>query len=140
MLYSKGLYHSQGEFQHKQLESEEYHSDPIYSTIFDNVKEKLLSDEALLPTHDNDYSTAKNALLARGKEISNFFTNDDIELLYDKQHWIDTRITSDKTFDLWFYLKHHLTIPTVEFENIARKISSDFLKRKNDSWLVKLKK
>ena len=108
----------------------------IYSIIYDKIKEKLLTD-ALLPSHDNQYVKANEALLARGKELTEFLNSDDIAFLYKRRHWLDTDITQDKAPELRDYLIKELNIPEIDFERFVRKIDIEFLKRKSDDWMVK---
>jgi hypothetical protein len=107
----------------------------IYLVIYDEVREKLSTDE-LLPTHDNKYAKANDVLLARGKELTEFLDNDDINLLFGKQYWLDTNITQDKTPELREYLIKELNVPEVDFESFARRITAEFLERKSDEWMI----
>ncbi|NPV12314.1 MAG: DUF3883 domain-containing protein [Ignavibacteria bacterium] len=107
----------------------------IYSEIYNKVKEKLLSEE-LLPTSDGRYTKATDALLARGKELTEFLNNEDIRLLFSKQHWLDSNITQDRTPELREYLIKELTVQEVDFESFARKITAEFLQTKTDEWLI----
>ena len=107
----------------------------IYSVVYDKVKEKL-STEELLPTWDNKYAKANEILLARGKELTEFLDNDDINLLFGKKYWLDTNITRDKTPELRNYLTKELDITEVDFESFARKITAEFLERKSDEWMI----
>lgn len=109
--------------------------EPIYSVIYDKVKEKLLNDE-LLPTSDGKYAKASDALLARGKELTEFLDTTDIQELYSKQHWIDTNITYDKTRELRDYLLDELEVTEIDFESFARKITAKFLETKSDEWMI----
>ena len=107
----------------------------IYSVIYDKVKEKL-STEELLPTRDNKYAKANDALLARGKELTEILDNDDINLLFGKKYWLDRNITQDKTHELRNYFIKELDIIEVDFESFARRITAEFLERKSDKWMI----
>lgn len=111
-------------------------SNPIYSVIYEKVKEKFLSNEELLPTSDGYYMKAGNALLARGKELTEFLDKEDIFALFDKKNWLDTNITYDRTRELRDYLTKELEISEVDFERFAQKITVDFLKSKSDEWMT----
>lgn len=110
--------------------------DQIYAVIYEKVKEKFLSGEELLPTFDGNYTKASAAVLARGKELTEFLNNDDIQELFAKKNWLDTDITYDRTRELRDYLINELGVPEVDFENFARKITSDFLQEKSDNWMI----
>ncbi len=109
----------------------------IYSTIYDKVKEKLLSDEKLLPTSKNDFTTAQKALLARGKDLVELFDENDIRDLYNKQNWLDTYITDDKAHKLKWYLENDLNIKEIDFVDFSKTITKEFLESKSDDWLIK---
>ena len=82
--------------------------------IYEKVKEKFLS-EKLLPTSDGTYTKAGDALLARGKELTEFLGKNDIQYLFSKQNWLDTNITYDKTRELRDYLFNDLKVTEVVF-------------------------
>ena len=94
------------------LSSDLAEHEQIYSVIYKKVKEKFLSGE-LLPTLDGKYTKASDALLARGKELTEFLYSNDIQNLFSKQHWLDTNITYDKTRELRDYLIYELEVPEV---------------------------
>ena len=109
----------------------------IYSAFYDKVKEKFLSNDELLPTaQDGIYTSSSAALLARGKELTEFLSNDDILQLFSKEHWLDTNITYDKTRELRDYLINELGIKEVDFETFARGLTKDFLQAKSDEWMI----
>lgn len=111
--------------------------EPIYSSLYEKVKEKFLSNEELLPTAQSGiYTSPGTALLARGRELTEFLNNEDIRQLFSKQHWLDTNITYDKTRELRDYLINELGIKEVDFEVFAKSLTKDFLQMKSDEWLV----
>ncbi|MCR4418010.1 MAG: DUF3883 domain-containing protein [Ignavibacteria bacterium] len=103
--------------------------------IFKKVKEKFLS-EKLLPTSDGTYTKAGDALLARGKELTEFLDSNDIQKLFSKKHWLDPSITYDKTRELRDYLINELKVPEIDFESFAKKITAEFLQTKSDEWMI----
>lgn len=108
----------------------------IYSVIYSKVKEKLLSDEELLPTFGGRYTKTSDALLARGRELPEFLGNDDIKQLFDRYYWLDINITYDKTRELRDFLINDLEIIEVDFEDFAKRITADFLQGKSDEWMI----
>ena len=109
----------------------------IYSSIFNSVKEKLKSEEKLLPGISGTFTSSSMALLARGKDLTELLTNDDIEFLYGKNNWIDRKITSDRAKELRDYLIKELEIKEISFEDFAADISTEFLERKSDEWMIR---
>lgn len=119
------------------LESKYCESELIYNHIFQKVKEKLLGDEELLPTHDGKFAKAKDILLARGKELTNLFDGDDINFLFSKNCWADTGITYDRTKELRDYFTKELQIKEVDFEDFAQKVTAEFFVSKKDEWMTR---
>ncbi|MEN6294865.1 MAG: DUF3883 domain-containing protein [Chloroherpetonaceae bacterium] len=107
----------------------------IYSVLFKKVSQKLLS-EKLLPTSDGTFTNASNALLARGKDLTEILNNDDIQSLFSKQNWLDTNITIDRTRELRDYLIYQLKVPEVTFVDFTKKITGEFLSTKSDDWMI----
>jgi hypothetical protein len=110
-------------------------TEPIYSAIYEKVKEKLLSDD-LLPTSDGKYAKAADVLLVRGKELTELLNSEDTQNLFSKRHWLETKITEDKTPELRNYLKDELKIEEIDFESFARKITPKFLQTRSDEWMI----
>ncbi len=108
----------------------------LYRSIYNSVKNKLLSDESLLPTHDNNYTQANQALLARGKVLTEILARDDIQQLFKRENWLSTDITYDKTRNLRDYLTKELGIEEIDFEHFAKSITTEFLSQKLDEWMA----
>jgi hypothetical protein len=115
--------------------NKEHRNEQIYAVAYEKVKEKLLSEE-LLPTSDGSFTKANDALLARGKELTEFLNSNDIQYLFSKKNWLSTNITQDKTPDLRSYLIYELKIPEVDFGDFSRKITAEFLQSKSDEWMI----
>lgn len=109
----------------------------IYATIFEKVKAKLLSDEELLPSHNGQYTKASDSLLARSKDLAEILNQDDTETLFSRKNWLSTDITYDRTRELRNYLINELEIKEIEFEDFARNITSEFLEKKSDEWMIR---
>ncbi|OGW47048.1 MAG: hypothetical protein A2Y66_07715 [Nitrospirae bacterium RBG_13_41_22] len=117
------------------INSENKKKELIYSVIYDKVKNKFFTEE-LLPTSDRKYTKASDALLARGKELTDFLDSNDIQKLFSKQYWLDTNITYDKTRELRDYLTNELEVVEVDFESFARKVTVEFLQTKSHEWMI----
>ena len=107
----------------------------IYSVIYDKVKDEFFSEE-LLPSSNGKYTKSDDALLARGKELTEFLDKNDIQELFSKRNWLDTNITLDKTRELRDYLIKELKVVEVDFEIFAGKIIVEFLQTKSDEWMT----
>ncbi|MEI7752199.1 MAG: hypothetical protein WCJ71_08950 [Candidatus Omnitrophota bacterium] len=121
---------------HLPISVEDKGSDVIYSSMYEAVKAKFLSEEALMPTNRASFAKTGDVILARGRELTAFFKQDDIEKLFSKTEWLDTDITYDKTRQLRDYLVKEMGVEEVDFESFARLISVDFLKEKSDEWMI----
>lgn len=108
----------------------------IYSVIYDRVKETLLSDEPFLPTAKAGYATAAQAILARGRELTDYLQEKDLHLLFKRSKWLTTDITVDLTSELRDYLMKELSVREVDFEVFCRSITLDFISQKTDAWLI----
>lgn len=118
------------------IDSSHIAEEPIYAAIFERVKEKLLSDEELLPAQGGGYTRASDALLARGKDLTEILDPEDTELLFARRNWLSTDITYDRTREIRDYLIDGLGVKEVDFEEFARHINSEFLAKKNDNWMI----
>lgn len=119
-----------------QIVIKETKGNDIYLSIFEEVKNKFLSDEDLLPTHNKDFTRPEKAALARGKELTGLLNPKDLEKLFLKTNWLDTSITENLTKELWDYLKKELDITEVDFEFFAKNIDSSFFEDKTDEWMM----
>ncbi|MEA1884289.1 MAG: hypothetical protein U9N62_07215, partial [Thermotogota bacterium] len=116
------------------LNDEEEH--PLYKAVYEKVK-TALSTKALLPTTiANMYSTANQALLPGVKEISRLLSNDDTKRLFDREYWLSTNITYDKTRELHDYLIDKIDIEKKEMVDFAKSITDDFIVKKSDEWMI----
>jgi len=118
------------------IEKKYVEGNPIYLTLYEKTKSKLLSNDGFLPTNDGQFTTAKEALLARGKELVEIFSNEDIQYLFKKNNWLDTQITFDRTRELRDYLVNALNIREVDFESFARNFTAEFFEAKDDGWMI----
>ncbi|WP_337863406.1 DUF3883 domain-containing protein [Nitrososphaera sp.] len=105
----------------------------IYPVIYGNVK-KVLSN--YLPTFDGRYLKANEVLLPGSKPITELLGGDDIRKLFQKIAWLSPEISNSDMFDLKWFLKTELKIQEVEFEDLAKAITSDFLQTKTDEWMI----
>ncbi|MDQ6961928.1 MAG: hypothetical protein Q9M28_05290, partial [Mariprofundaceae bacterium] len=115
------------------IDSENNH--PLYSSTFHKVK-ATLETELLLPTSNGDYSSASNTILARERELTNLLGNADCTQLFNRELWLSTHITYDKTRELRDYLTAELDIPEITFQKFCSEITEGFIKTKPDKWIV----
>jgi len=109
----------------------------VFKPIYEKVKEKLLSDEALLPAYDRGFTTASQALRARGKGLQSLLTSEQLDTLFERKgsKWLDENITEDRTPELRRYLINELEIEEVDPELFARKFNLEFISKQSDQWV-----
>ncbi len=109
----------------------------VFKPIYGEVKEKLLSDEALLPAYDRSFTVASKALIARGKGLHSFLTGEHLDTLFERKgsKWLDENITEDRTPELRRYLMNELEIEEVDPELFARKFNLEFISKQSDKWV-----
>jgi len=115
------------------IDSENKH--PLYSSAFHQVK-SIFANDSLLPTTTGNYENAGNTILAREKELTNLLEDTDCSRLFDRNSWLSTDITYDKTRILRDYLTGELGIPEITMQKFCSEITEEFIKVKSDSWVV----
>ena len=108
---------------------------PIFKLIYEKVREKLLSDEALLPAYDGEYTNSKQALIVRGRDLRDLLSSKQLEMLFNRTKWLDENITEDKHPGLRKYLMEKLDIAEIDPERFAREFTKDFIEKQSDEWV-----
>jgi hypothetical protein len=77
----------------------------IFRPLYDEIR-KALSAKALLPRNRGGFVCVNEARLARGKDLAETFSDDQLAkwIGVQKCAWLDTGITSDRMPDLYAYL------------------------------------
>jgi hypothetical protein len=126
--------------------------DSFFHPVYDRIREALRT-KPLLPSYDGTFIKAKKAKLARGKELVNLLSPEQLSLLFGKENlsWLDALITeSGAMADLHTYLvgrkkqwsKDWEIKPLweglkVDADTLAPKLIPDFLSRQSLPWLIK---
>jgi hypothetical protein len=126
--------------------------DSFFHFVYDRIRETL-NTKSLLPAYDGTFIKAQEAKLARGKELVNLFSPEQLSLLFGKENlsWLDALITeSGAMADLHTYLvgrkkqwsKDWEIKPLweglkVDADTLAPKLIPDFLSRQSLPWLIK---
>ncbi|GHT78484.1 hypothetical protein FACS1894130_05140 [Spirochaetia bacterium] len=112
----------------------------MFSCIFHTIK-KAFKEEFLLPSYNENYVSASQALLARTKEMRELFQTSDISTLFGGSYkWIHEDVSIDKTPDIRIYLMNELEVEEVQAEKLINKLSDNvnFLKSKDNKWMCQL--
>ena len=108
---------------------------PIYHSCYKKIKYVLQNDK-VLPTSEGAFSQAEHALLAGASALAQLLVREDCIKLFNKPNWLDPNITSNKTRELREYLIKELGIEEINMEKFCSKITKDFVKHKDDDWLI----
>jgi hypothetical protein len=108
---------------------------PLYNAAFHQVK-SIFSRNSLLPTANGEYESSNSAILAREKELTNLLEGADCSRLFNRNTWLSTDITYDKTRILRDYLTGELDIPEITMQKFCSEITEDFIVVKSDSWMI----
>jgi len=127
--------------------------DTFFHPVYEKIR-KALREKSLLPTHDRRFVKAQEAKLARGAELTELFSQEQLGTLFGKEKlfWLDVSITeSGAMADLNTYLvgrkKYQwakdwdieplLNGLQVDGDILAPKLTADFFGRQPLTWLVK---
>lgn len=121
---------------------------PVYHAICEALKSKCL-----LPRHKGGFISAHEARLARGAQLAEVFSPEQLGALFggEQKFWLDTAITADRMPDLHAYLagrrkqwprnewEQEPLVEGVEVEaaQLAAKLTERFFQEQDDSWLTK---
>jgi len=112
----------------------------MFLPLFEAVSNAFRSRE-LLPTFGGGYAFARNARLARTKELRELFSPNQLSSLLEIGRdifWLNEDITQDRTPLLRQYLMQELNIVEITPEMILPKLTEKFLESQTDSWVVRL--
>ena len=120
-----------------------YDRDNLFYSIFTKVRE-ILKNEALIPTNDNSFVSAQNAVLTRSDAVRNLLTDVQLRMLLRSNldsnlplKWLSAAITLDRTPSLRKYIMESLKVEEVTPDMFARRLSEKFLLRQTDEWFIK---
>jgi len=115
--------------------------DKKFRPIYEAVLNKLKSDEKLLPANDGSHISAKQAFLARGKELIDLLGVEQLSLLFGKQdcQWLDSNITQDRSPELRKYLigKETIDVEEIDPKELVSKFHDSFFQKQDDEWMIK---
>ena len=125
---------------------EDFHPKSMFRPIFDSVA-MALTEEELLPAETGGFLSARRALIGRGAEIRSLLSAKQLVELSKKEaalgissgpelQWLSGAITQERTPVLRKYLINQLEIEEITPDSFARRISSDFFVKQEDTWLV----
>lgn len=124
------------------IRSPDFANDSLFFPIFARVAQAL-KNERLLPANDGTFVSAQNATLADSEGVVDLLDPDQLSLLLERSRvvkWLLPEISERRTPDLWRYLRFELSIPEVDPEMFARRLSESFLAEQSDNWFIRFYK
>jgi hypothetical protein len=135
------------------LRVQDFPESNLFHLVFDKVREAFKT-QPLLPAHGGGFVCASEAKLARGKDLVELFSSEQLGSLFGKDRlvWLDATITeSGEAADLHTYLvgrkknqwakewEQEPLVENIEVEakNIASKLTADFFQDQDEQWLIK---
>jgi hypothetical protein len=121
------------------IKGEEQHS--FYRVFFMTIKALLKNPKnRLLPIQNSDFASANNVLLAENLSLMELLNVTDNKQLFGKKYWVNSEITATKerTKELHRYLKEHLDVEDIGFEQFAKVFAENFIEAKTDQWIIRL--
>lgn len=124
----------------------------LFACIYERVREALKT-QPLLPAQDGGFIKVDEAKLARGKELAELFSSEQLSVLFGKPklNWIGATITENgETADLHIYLvgrkkQHYIDTVVeplveelqVEADTLTSKLTATFLSEQKIEWLMR---
>ena len=111
----------------------------MFYPIFEKVKTAFRERE-LLPAHGGGYVSASRAKLARGRDLRDLLTPEQLAALLgtgETLQWVSGEITQDRMPQLWQYLRDEMDIDLIDPDRFARLLKPDFLQEQDDEWFTR---
>ncbi len=120
------------------LRAQDFQEGSLFRPVYDKVHEALKT-KPLLPAHGGGFVCASEAKLARGKELVELFSAEQLGLLFDvgRLAWLHDEITTDSQPDLHAYLITLAEGMQVIPAALEKKLNANFLKIQPMDWLSK---
>ena len=122
------------------LDASRFKGDSRFAPLFTKVREVFL-DEQLLPRYGGGYVSAHRAKLARTQGLRDLISSKQLSTLFDSEHdlvWLSEDITSDRTPEIYEYVKDELGVYEVTSESLIWRLTAEFLESQHDEWIEKL--
>ena len=130
------------------IEDKDFPASSMFRRLYERVAEAL-TEEPLLPGLGSGFIPGEDAVIGRGEDIRNLLSAGQLRLLLDdgmdaedddirSLGWLSETITQERTPRLRHYLMSVIDVEEVTPESFARKVTSRFLAKQTDEWLVQL--
>ncbi len=112
----------------------------IYKVLYDSVKNKLSSNNKLIPNTVGNYSSAKDSMLLGSADLADLLSRRQASKLFGRGFWISKKITNDKTKELRDYIRYELDVPEQDLAGFVSKIDEEFMLEQSDNWIIQFYK
>jgi len=109
---------------------------PIYEAVYNSVYKLFKNDEVIPSSNNGTYTTAGDAVLARGNMLVNLLDSGDLDYLFNRKKWVSPEVTYNKTPQLKEYFTEKLKVLEINPEKLCHKIDSEFIANKPDKWMI----
>ena len=120
------------------INRDDFEQSPFHP-MFDRVR-TAFREQPLLPADDGTFVAAGSAKLARGTELRELLSEDQLQQLFESTQplkWVVDGITADQTPALDSYLRKELEVEEVDPGALARRFSLSFVEQQPDEWLAR---
>ena len=117
---------------------EDFPEESMFFPIAEAVR-SALRDQELLPADNGTFVAARNAKLARGRDLIELLGYDQLDSLFGSENeikWLTRQITQDQTPELRTYMLDELSVEEISPERFVSEISEPFLADQPDDWIV----
>jgi hypothetical protein len=110
-----------------------------FRPIYDAVHQVLKNEQVLPGVRPGQYISAGRAYLAGSTELIRIFPQNILSQLLGRDNvaWLSTRITDNRTPDLFRYFKEELCIAVYDRAYLAARINVYFLSRQTTAWMIR---
>ena len=122
------------------IDQNKFDDESMFAPLYEETK-RVLTSKSLLPRFGGGYVAARNAKLARTRELRELFDSDQLVQLLSsdkKLAWLSSGISQDRTPELRTYLMGELNVAEVTPQAILREIDAAFMDAQNDEWVRRL--
>jgi len=122
------------------LDREMFAGGSFFAPIFEATR-TVLRAERVLPAHGGGYVYAGQARIARGQELRNLFSSQQLADLFgtgEGTGWVTGEVTQDRTPELRDYLMREVGVPEERPESVIRRLTTSFLEAQPDAWIATL--
>lgn len=121
------------------MRAQDFPEGSLFRPMYDSVRAALLA-HPLLPANGGVFKKAEEVKLARGKELVDLFSSNQLGLIFGKKElfWLDSSITeSVATVNFHNYLCDEIEGVEVLPESLEPKLTAQFMRGQSICWLIK---